>query len=470
MVRFDAVIIGFGKGGKTLAGYLASRGEKVALIEQSSKMYGGTCINVGCIPTKSLVNSAGVSQVKGFASFEEKAEFYRQAMEEKQRLTAMLRKKNYEMLHNKENVTIFDGVGSFLSPHEVKIKAGSGESTVYGEKIFINTGSAPFVPPMQGIKDCKSVYTSETLLELSRLPKRLIIIGGGYIGLEFASFYRAFGSEVTVMQNDDRFIPREDEEIAAAIRAEMENRGVDFIFDAAAQAFKEDESGVRVRYVDAGGEKWIAGDAVLLATGRRPNTAALNLAAAGVETLKNGGVKTDAGMRSSQPHIWAMGDVAGGLQFTYVSLDDFRVVKASLTGGTYTAKQRTVPYSVFIDPPFSRVGLTEKEAREQGYRVKAAKMPAASIPKAHVIKKPQGLLKAVVDGDTGMILGASLFCAESHELINLIKLAMDHGLPYTAVRDQIFTHPIMGEGLNDLFALADSPGDEDGSDREVIWI
>lgn len=455
MKNYQAIVIGFGKGGKTLAGYLAAKGEKVALVEQSPKMYGGTCINVGCIPTKSLVDSAAISKAKELPTFAEKAAFYRKAVEEKARLTNMLRKKNYALLHDNPNVAIYDGAGSFVSPHEVKIVSGETETLIYGEKIFINTGSSALIPPIQGLKDCKLAYTSETLLELTKLPERLLIIGGGYIGLEFASFYRAFGAEVTVLQNGGRFIAREDESVAAAIRAEMERQGISFIFNADVQAIEQDGDIARVFYQSGGEEKQIAANAVLIATGRKPNTAALNLEAANVETTPRGGVKTDERRRSSQPHIWAMGDAVGDLQFTYVSLDDFRVVKSSLTGGAYTAANRTIPYSVFIDPPFSRVGITEKEAKEKGIEVKVAEMRAAAIPKAHVLKKPTGLLKAVVDAKTGLILGASLFCAESHEMINLIKFAMDCRIPYAAIRDHIFTHPVMSEGLNDLFALAD---------------
>lgn len=448
---YDAVVIGFGKGGKTLSAYLAKKGESVAMIEKSDRMYGGTCINVGCIPTKSLVNSAHQAVVKNFASFEEKAAFYKEAIAEKRRVVGMLRNKNYHMLADNPKVTVYNGIGSFVSDHDVKVTSPSGEEIITGKKIFINTGSVAFVPPIPGVKGNSRVHVSEDIMELEDLPQELVIIGGGYIGLEFAAMYNHFGSHVTVVQNLPDFIPREDAEIGQAVLTEMQRQGIDFVFSADIKNIADEGSRASVQYVLEGKEYVLPADAVLIATGRRPNTDLLNLEAAGVELLPRGGIKTDEQRRTSVPHIWAMGDIVGGLQFTYVSLDDFRIVKASLEGGSYVDKGRNIPYSVFIDPVLSRVGLTAQEARDKGYDIYTASLSAAAIPKAHVLQKPYGLLKAVIDKKTGYILGATLFCEESQELINQIKLAMDFNVPYTAIRDQIFTHPTMSEALNDLF-------------------
>ena len=389
--KYDAVIIGFGKGGKTMAGALGAAGKKVALIEKSDRMYGGTCINVGCIPTKSLVYRAGLAAAKG-GSFEEKAAAYKAAMEQKEDLTARLRGKNYQKLDSNPNITVIDGTASFQSPHVVEVEKDGRTFQVEGEQIFINTGSSAFIPPIEGLKGNPYVYTSEGLLNLTELPSRLVIIGGGYIGVEFSSIYASFGSKVTIL---------------------------------------------------------------LVATGRRPNTAGLNLEAAGVEIGPRGGIVTDDSLTTTAPHIYAMGDVRGGLQFTYISLDDFRIVKSKVLGdGSYTLKERgAVPYSVFLIPPFSRVGLSEKEAVEKGYKVKVARLAAAAIPKAQVLEQPAGLLKAVIDEETGLILGAHLFCQESYEMINMIKLAMDAKVPYQVLRDTIYTHPTMSEAFNDLFAV-----------------
>ena len=452
--KYDAVIIGFGKGGKTMAGALGAAGKKVALIEKSDRMYGGTCINVGCIPTKSLVYRAGLAAAKG-GSFEEKAAAYKAAMEQKEDLTARLRGKNYQKLDSNPNITVIDGTASFQSPHVVEVEKDGRTFRVEGEQIFINTGSSAFIPPIEGLKGNPYVYTSEGLLNLTELPSRLVIIGGGYIGVEFSSIYASFGSKVTILQDGDIFLPREDEEIAGAVRESLESRGIRVMTGVKVKALEQAEGKALVA-VDNGKEvQKLEAEAVLVATGRRPNTAGLNLEAAGVEIGPRGGIVTDDSLTTTAPHIYAMGDVRGGLQFTYISLDDFRIVKSKVLGdGSYTLKERgAVPYSVFLIPPFSRVGLSEKEAVEKGYKVKVARLAAAAIPKAQVLEQPAGLLKAVIDEETGLILGAHLFCQESYEMINMIKLAMDAKVPYQVLRDTIYTHPTMSEAFNDLFAV-----------------
>ena len=452
--KYDAVIIGFGKGGKTMAGALGAAGKKVALIEKSDRMYGGTCINVGCIPTKSLVYRAGLAAAKG-GSFEEKAAAYKAAMEQKEDLTARLRGKNYQKLDSNPNITVIDGTASFQSPHVVEVEKDGRTFQVEGEQIFINTGSSAFIPPIEGLKGNPYVYTSEGLLNLTELPSRLVIIGGGYIGVEFSSIYASFGSKVTILQDGDIFLPREDEEIAGAVRESLESRGIRVMTGVKVKALEQAEGRALVA-VDNGKEvQKLEAEAVLVATGRRPNTAGLNLEAAGVEIGPRGGIITDDSLTTTAPHIYAMGDVRGGLQFTYISLDDFRIVKSKVLGdGSYTLKERgAVPYSVFLIPPFSRVGLSEKEAVEKGYKVKIARLAAAAIPKAQVLEQPAGLLKAVIDEETGLILGAHLFCQESYEMINMIKLAMDAKVPYQVLRDTIYTHPTMSEAFNDLFAV-----------------
>ena len=452
--KYDAVIIGFGKGGKTMAGALGAAGKKVALIEKSDRMYGGTCINVGCIPTKSLVYRAGLAAAKG-GSFEEKAAAYKAAMEQKEDLTARLRGKNYQKLDSNPNITVIDGTASFQSPHVVEVEKDGKTFQVEGEQIFINTGSSAFIPPIEGLKGNPYVYTSEGLLNLTELPSRLVIIGGGYIGVEFSSIYASFGSKVTILQDGDIFLPREDEEIAGAVRESLESRGIRVMTGVKVKALEQAEGKALVA-VDNGKEvQKLEAEAVLVATGRRPNTAGLNLEAAGVEIGPRGGIVTDDSLTTTAPHIYAMGDVRGGLQFTYISLDDFRIVKSKVLGdGSYTLKERgAVPYSVFLIPPFSRVGLSEIEAVEKGYKVKVARLAASAIPKAQVLEQPAGLLKAVIDEETGLILGAHLFCQESYEMINMIKLAMDAKVPYQVLRDTIYTHPTMSEAFNDLFAV-----------------
>lgn len=453
MKKADAVVIGFGKGGKTLAGALAEAGRSVIMVERSDKMYGGTCINVACIPTKSLVHSAALSAAMG-GSFAEKAERYAAAIFEKDRLTGALRGKNYHKLADHPNVTVLTGDGSFLDARHVAVAMADGSrEEIEAGQVFINTGARPFVPPIPGLKESRYVYLSESLLDRRDLPRRLVIIGGGYIGMEFASMYANFGSQVTVIQDGEVFLPREDQEVAGAVLESLAARGVEVLRSTKTLGVEDVGDHAEITIENADGRRVLEAEALLVATGRRPNVAGLNLGAAGVELTDRGAVKTDEHLRTTAPNIWAMGDVAGGLQFTYISLDDFRIVKSAVLGdgSRTTANRGQVPYSVFLDPPFSRVGLTEQEARDKGYSVKIARLAAAAIPKANVLQKLTGLLKAVIDADTGLILGAHLFCEESYETINLIKLAMDAKVPYTVLRDGIYTHPTMTEALNDLF-------------------
>lgn len=454
MKHYDAIVIGFGKGGKTLAAKMAGAGKTVAMIEKDPGMYGGTCINVGCIPSKSLVRSSGIASLNPDRSFEEKAAFYEAAIQEKRRLTSMLRGKNFAKLDDLDNVTVYNGKASFISNTVVQVEAENETFEIEGEKLFINTGSTSVVPPIEGLKDNPYVHFSTSMLDLDRLPRRLAIIGGGYIGLEFASMYCGFGSEVTVLQIEDKLIPREDRDIAEAIQKALEGKGVTFRMGVKIKKLQKADGFAQVVIEDRGNEENIPAEAVLIATGRKPNTEELHADRAGVELNSRGAVVTDDNRKTTAPNIWAMGDVVGGLQFTYVSLDDFRIVWSQMNGGEYSqAKRKAVPYSVFITPPFSRVGLNEEEARKAGYQVKIAKLQAGAIPKAQVLKNPVGLLKAVIDADTDQILGAMLFCEESYEMINAVKLAMDLGATYQVLRDQIYTHPTMSEAFNDLFAV-----------------
>lgn len=454
MKKFDAIIIGFGKGGKTLAGKLASHGKTVAMIERSDRMYGGTCINVGCIPSKSLIKNARFAALSKGSTFEEKAQWYKKAIAEKRELTAMLRKKNFDKLNDLPNVIVLTGKARFLSATQVEVDEGGNKQVLEGEKIFINTGSVPIMPPIEGLSGNPCVYTSEEMMELDILPRKLAIIGGGYIGTEFASMYAGFGSKVTVLQDGEKYLPREDEDVAQEVKKILEDKGVEFRLGAKIHSVEKAPHGALLHMTWNGGECRIEADAVLVATGRRPNTQGLALEAAGVEQTEHGAVKTDKFLCTTAPDIWALGDVAGGLQFTYISLDDFRIVWSQVgEGPLYTAGDRkNVPNSVFIDPPLSTVGLKEKEARAQNRNIRIARLPAAAVPKAQVLKETEGFLKAVVDADTDEILGASLICAESHEMINTVKLAVDHGLRAQDLYNMVFTHPTMSEAFNDLFA------------------
>ncbi len=450
---YDAIIIGFGKGGKTLAGALGNAGKRTLLIEQSPDMYGGTCINVGCIPTKFLVHKA--AEARHAKTPEEKQTLYREAIEQELGLTAKLRSKNLQKAENTPNVTVLTGVARLLSETSVEVTTESGIEVLEGTRIFINTGSTPFIPPIEGLQNNTHVVTSDQLLKQTKRPDHLVIIGGGYIGVEFASVYADFGSHVTIIQDTDTFLPREDRDIAATILENLVARGIELITSAMVKRVSEENGNAMVSVLKNGNALQIVADTVLVATGRKPNTAHLGLENVGIRLNNRGGIQVNEHLQTTLPHIYAMGDVIGGLQFTYISLDDFRVVRSAVLGdGSYTTHERgAVPYSVFTNPPFARVGINEEEARARGHAVKIARLPAAAIPKALVKEQPTGLLKAIVDEETDRILGAHLFCEDSHEVINLIKLAMDADLPYTHLRDMIFTHPTMSEALNELFNI-----------------
>lgn len=456
MNAFDVIIIGFGKGGKTLAAEFAKRGQKVAIIERSDKMYGGTCINIGCIPTKTLVHQAKMASALKDATFEERSEFYRNAVSVKESVTSALRNKNYHNLADNPNVTVYTGIGSFVSADVVAVRTATEEIRLTSKQIIINTGAETVIPPIEGVAGNPFVYTSTSIMELADLPRRLVIIGGGYIGLEFASMYASFGSQVTVLESYPELIAREDRDIAASVKETLEKKGIVFRMNAKVQSVNRVEDKAIVTFADSQTNEVfvLEADAVLLATGRRPNTKDLNLEVAGVEVDVRGAIIVDEYLKTTNPNIRAVGDVKGGLQFTYISLDDYRIVREDLFGDKErrTGDRNPVSYSVFIDPPLSRIGLNEEEARRQNRDIIVKKLPVMAIPRAKTLGETDGLLKAIIDKNTGKIIGCVLFAPDSGEVINTVAVAMKTGQDYTFLRDFIFTHPSMSEALNDLFS------------------
>ncbi|MEG0953326.1 MAG: reactive chlorine resistance oxidoreductase RclA [Citrobacter sp.] len=439
MNQYQAIIIGFGKAGKTLAATLAKADWKVAIIEQSNTMYGGTCINIGCIPTKTLVHDAEMQH--DFAA----------AMQRKTDVVRFLRDKNFHNLAGLDNVDVIEGRAEFVDNHTVRVIQATGTRELRGEKIFINTGAQSTMPDIKGLSSTPGVFDSTGLLNLAQRPQRLGILGGGYIGVEFASMFANFGSKVTIFEAAPLFLPREDRDVADAIARILRDKGVELILNANVHSVSSQDGAVQIQMP----EETHSVDALLIASGRKPATEALQLKNAGVDVNDRGGIIVNRYLRTSADNIWAMGDVTGGLQFTYISLDDFRIVRDSLLGDGLrnTGDRQNVPYSVFMTPPLSRVGMSEAQARASGAEVQVVTLPVTAIPRARVMDDTRGMLKAVVDVNTQRILGVSLLCVDSHEIINIVKTVMDAGLPYTVLRDQIFTHPSMSESLNDLFAL-----------------
>ena len=457
MKQYDAIIIGFGKAGKTLAAELSNRGWQVAVVERSSMMYGGTCPNIACIPTKTLVHEAGIAALLYHDDYPKQANLYKQAIGRKNRLTSFLRNNNYERLSKRPNVTVYTGEGSFVSANIIKVALPEGDIELQGKEIFINTGSTPIIPAIDGIKESQKVYTSTTLLDLNVLPQRLIIVGGGYIGLEFASMYAEFGSKVTLLEGGNRFMPRNDQDIANSVKEVLEKKGIEIHLNARAQSIHDTNDGVTLTYSDVsdGTPYFVDGDAILIATGRKPMIEGLNLQAAGIGVDAHGAIVVNDQLRTTVPHVWAMGDVKGGPQFTYLSLDDFRIIRDQLFGDKKRdiGDRDPVPYAVFIDPPLAHIGLTEEEALKRGYSFKVSSLPATSVVRSRTLKQTDGMLKAIVNDHSGKIMGCTLFCAEAPEIINIVAMAMKTGQHYTFLRDFIFTHPSMSEGLNELFDI-----------------
>lgn len=448
-LQYDNLIIGFGKGGKTLAAWLAKRGESVALIEMSDSMYGGSCINVACIPTKALIKSGEENMP------------YQKAYDLKNELTGLLRKLNFDNIDKLPAATVITGKASFVSPNEVVVRHnnGSQEKRVRAARIFINTGSQPFWPPIRGIESSKNVFTSISLLDQSALCRELVIIGGGFIGLEFADMYAKFGAAVTVLDKAETFLPGEDPDVAEEVYKVLSAKNIHIVTGATVLRVENTEDDrVKIQYKKRNGETaFIETAAVLVAAGRKPMTEGLHLEAAGIRTNNKGYIEVDELLKTNVPNIWAIGDINGGPQFTYVSLDDFRIIRDQLSGGKYTSVKQRKQFasSVFITPPLAQIGLREHEAVEQGYEVKVAKLPASSVVRARIEGNTEGLLKTVVDKKTNKILGCTLFCVEANEMINTIQVVINSGLDYQVVRDTIYTHPSMTEAFNDLFTLID---------------
>lgn len=456
MKQYDAIIIGFGKGGKLLASELANRNWKVAIIERSPQMYGGTCVNVGCVPTKALIHEAENAERLYQNDYDKQSKLYELAVKRKDKLVSFLREKNYENAVTHPNITLYDGMASFASDDTVKvISPDKKELLLKGKEIFINTGSTPIMPDVEGINESTKVYTSETLLQRSELPARLLILGAGAIGLEFATIYAGFGSEVTLLEAGNRFLPKTDRDIAESMLESLKRKKIEVRLNVRALSVYDTPNGITLTYTDGvdGTPYFLEGDVLLLATGRRPVSDELNLHAAGIQTDARGAIIVNEQLHTTSPRIWALGDVKGGAQYDYLSIDDFRIISNRLFGNK---KRRTddrlpIPYAIFTDPPLAHIGMTEEEAVKRGFSIQVSRLPAAIVPRARILQNMDGMMKAVINAHTGRIIGCTLLCVDAPEVINMVSLAMKTGQHYSFLRDFIFTHPSMSEGLNDLF-------------------
>jgi pyruvate/2-oxoglutarate dehydrogenase complex dihydrolipoamide dehydrogenase (E3) component len=454
--HYDAIVIGAGQGGVPLARALAQAGRKVALVEREH--VGGTCYNEGCTPTKTMVASAKVAYLdRRSADYGVKHGQVTVDMvavrQRKRDIVEDFRNGGEQRLRDTEGLDLVWGEASFTGPEELEVRLNGDETRLTAKNIFINTGSRPANPPVEGLGSVPAL-NSTTIMELDEVPEHLLVLGGGYVGLEFAQMFRRFGSEVTVVQRDQQLLSREDTDVAEAVAEVLREDGVEVLLETEAKCAEQTGDGELLLTIGTlEGEGTLEGSHLLVAAGRPPNTDRLNLEAAGVETDERGFIRVNERLETSVEGIWALGDVKGGPAFTHISYDDFRIIKTNLLeGGEATITDRMVPYTVFIDPQLGRVGLSEEEAREQGRDVRVARMPMKHVARALEVDEPRGMMKAVVDADTRQILGCAVLGVEGGEVAAMIQIAMMGGVPYTTLRDAVFAHPTLAESLNNLFA------------------
>ena len=459
--HYDAVVIGAGQGGSPLAGVLAAAGRRTAIIEREH--VGGTCINEGCTPTKTMVASAKVAYLDrrspeyGVQDGQVEVEMV-DVRRRKRDIVDSFRTSSEQRLEDTENLDLIRGEARFTGPKELEVRLESGETLgLSADNVFINVGARPGGVPVEGIDDVPTL-NSTTIMELDEIPEHLLVLGGGYVGVEFAQMFRRFGSEVTVVQRGPQLLSREDEDVAEAVAEVLREDGVDVLLETNAQSVsQDDDGGIRLTVAGTDGESTITGSHLLVAAGRPPNTDLLNLQTAGIEMDGRGFIGVNERLETDVPGVWALGDVKGGPAFTHISYDDYRIIETNLLdGGDASTADRLVPYTVFIDPQLGRVGLSEAEAREQGYDVRVAKMPMNYVARAIEMDESRGMMKAVVDGGSGKILGCAVLGIEGGEIMAMIQIAMMGELPYTTLRDGVFAHPTLAESLNTLFAGVDS--------------
>src|SRR5881409_1304718 len=455
--QYDAIVIGSGQGGTPLSTALAAAGMHTALIER--KHVGGTCVNEGCTPTKTMVASGRVAYLArraadygvhtGTISID-----LRKVWERKRNIVDKFRNGVRSRIEKAANLDLIFGDARFTGPKTVEVRSKDAvQRSLSAKYIFINAGTRASRPRLDGLDDVPALDNA-SIMELDIVPDHLLILGGGYIGLEFGQLFRRFGSRVTVVQRAPQLAPREDADVAEEIRKILCEDGVEVLLNTkVASVERASEGGLRVTVQNGETEHALLGSHLLLATGRSPNTEALNLGAAGVVTDKSGFIKVNERLETSVPGLYALGDVKGGPAFTHISYDDFRIIRTNLLeGGGATIHDRLVPNTVFIDPQLGRIGLSEAEAREQGRRIQVAKMPMSYVARALEMDEPRGFMKAVVDADTGLILGAAVLGVEGGEIMAALQVAMLGRLPYTALRDAVFAHPTLAESFNNLFA------------------
>jgi pyruvate/2-oxoglutarate dehydrogenase complex dihydrolipoamide dehydrogenase (E3) component/pimeloyl-ACP methyl ester carboxylesterase len=459
--RYRNVIIGSGEGGKYLAWHLAGSGQQTMMIER--RWIGGSCPNINCLPAKNEIWSAKVAHLVRHA-----AEFGSTTAPVSIDMEAVRRRKR-EMVdalvaihvkkYRETGAELVMGQARFTGPKTLEVSLNDGGSrTIAGERIFLNLGTHAAVPPTPGLRESEPMTNIE-ILELDRLPEHLIVIGGGYVGLEFAQAYRRFGSRVTILQRAAHLLSDEDPDISAELERILVAEGIEVLTHAEViQATGRSGAEVSLVVRTSEGEREIAGTDILVATGRVPNTDGIGLELAGIEVSPGGWLRVNGRLETTARGVWAIGECAGSPQFTHASMDDFRVIRDNLAGGDRTTTDRLMPSCLYTDPQVAHVGLTEREAQEQGIAVTVAKLPMASVLRTRTISETQGFMKALIAPESGRILGFTVVGAEAGEVMTVVQVAMQAGFPYTVLRDSVLSHPTMAEGLNVLFSTVKLSG------------
>lgn len=458
--KYDAIVIGTGQGGGPLAGKMAGSGWKTAVIEREH--VGGSCVNVGCTPTKTMVASARVAYLAkrgadygvntGAITVDQKV-----VRQRKRAIVESFSSGSRSGLERWDKLDLIMGEASFTAPKVVTVELNDGGSRqLTADKIFINTGLRPAVPNIAGL-DAVPYLDSTSIMELDAVPQHLMVLGGGYVGLEFGQMFRRLGSDVSIVELAPRLAPREDPDVCEAVENVLRDDGIELVLGSEARQVAKKNGKLQVALRTSEGERTLEGSHLLVAVGRVSNADRLNLAAAGVAVDERGFIQVNERLETSVPGIYALGDVNGGPAFTHIAYDDYRILRTNLLeGGNATTAGRLVPYTVFIDPQLGRVGLTEQQAKEQGLNYRVAKMPMTHVARALEVDETRGLMKVVVDADTQQMLGCAIFGMEGGEVMSMIQIAMMGRVPYTVLQNAVFAHPTLAESLNNLFGKLES--------------
>jgi dihydrolipoamide dehydrogenase len=460
MKHYDAIVIGSGQGGVPLAKKIAKQGLKTAIIER--KFIGGTCINDGCTPTKTMVASARMvhlaknSEALGVNIKDAKLNF-KKVMQRKNKIVHDFRNGTEDGLRKTKGLDIIFGEASFINNKKIKIVLrDGGEKIITAEKIFINTGGRPTVPNIEGL-DKISYLDSTSIMELNQLPEHLIIIGAGYISLEFGQMFRRFGSKVTMLEHSERFLSREDKDVSDEIKKFLEDEGIKVFTNCSAKRVSSTNKKVSVTVTINNKEKKISGSHLLIATGRTPNTNALQLSNTDIKTEERGHIIVNEKLQTNVEAVYALGDVKGGPEFTHISYNDYIIIYKNLfENGNESTKNRMVPYCMFTDPQLGRIGLSEQDAKKKNINFKIAKLPMTHVARALETGETTGFMKAIVESGSKKILGAAIIGEQGGEIMSMLQLAMMGNLTYDVLRNAVFAHPLYAESLNNLFMQLDA--------------